>query len=68
MLLNLLRGMLMFLAPDGAGSGSTDGGASATANVEDQLTNAFTGAADADGKKPADKPDTGQPRLRGEAR
>jgi len=59
MLQNLIRGMLMFLAPDGAGSGSAEGGASAPANAEDQLNNAFTGTADAGGKKPADKPDTG---------
>lgn len=59
MLRNLIRGMLMFLAPDGAGSGSTEGGTPATANAEDQLTDAFTGGAGAEGGKPADKPDKG---------
>jgi len=59
MLRNLIRGMHMFLAPDGAGSGSTEGGTPAAANVEDQLNNAFTGTAGADGRKPADKPNTG---------
>jgi len=41
-----------------AADGSTEGGTPAAANVVDSLTNAFEGAAGADGKKPDSKPDT----------
>ena len=54
-MLNLKWGTRVMLAPDGAGSGSTEGGAPAAANA-DLLTNAFAGA---DGAKPADKPAQG---------
>ena len=53
-MLNLINGKANeMLAPDGAGSGSAEGGAPAPANA-DLLTNAFAGA---DGQKPAEKPD-----------
>jgi len=60
---NLIGGMQVMLAPDGAGNGSTEGGTPAAANA-DLLTNAFGGNADessagADDQKPADKPKEG---------
>ena len=65
MLRNLIGGMQVMLAPDGAGSGSTEGGTPAPSNA-DLLNDAFGvntdgGNADAgaDGKKPADKPKEG---------
>jgi len=45
-------------AADNAAVGSADGGTPAPANAEKSLANAF-GAAGADGKKPADKPGSG---------
>jgi len=51
---------MLMLAPDGAGSGSTEGGTPAPANVEDSLTRAFgADTAGAGAGKPAAKPDTG---------
>ena len=49
---NLINGVMLMLAPDGAGSGSADNGSRQPGNV-DALSNAFAGA---DGEKPADKP------------
>jgi hypothetical protein len=70
---NLINGGMLMLAPDGAGSGSAEGGKPAPANAEDSLNNAFTGDAGADGKKPADKPasgntDAGGKKTEGEAK
>jgi len=65
MLRNLIGGMQVMLAPDGAGSGSTEGGTPAPSNA-DLLNDAFgvntdggNATAGADDKKPADKPKEG---------
>ena len=49
---NLMNGVMLMLAPDGAGGGSADNGNRQPGNV-DLLSNAFAGA---DGGKPAAKP------------
>jgi hypothetical protein len=56
---NLISRVMLMFAPDGVSSGSAEGGVPAAANAEDQLTGAFSGAAGADGEKPAAKPDKG---------
>jgi len=43
-----------------ADNGSADNGTQATGNAEEQLSAAFGGAAGTEGKKPADKPSTGE--------
>ena len=56
---NLDRGIPIMLSPDGAASGSADNGTTAPGNAEETLTNAFKGAAGADGEKPVAKPEQG---------
>ena len=56
---NLINRVMLFLSPDGVGSGSADNGASAPGNAEDQLANAFTGGAGAAGAQPKTEPKDG---------
>jgi len=55
---NLTGRVNLYLAPDGAG-GSADNGTPAPGNAEELLNSAITGAAGAEGGKPAAKPDEG---------